>query len=201
MTRNRIPPSLPILAEAVSKLFHPFVEVVVHDLNKNRIAHLSGQLSPRKAGDPSYLSKADRSLPPGVYGPYSKLSSDGKAMKSVSMVLPAENQDRFMVCINFNISEFQNIQSVMSSLVSLAGVQALEEIFDENWQDKIHKFINETLKEKHLTLSQLSRDEKKELVFELRKKGAFKGKNAAAYIAQVLDISRASVYGYLKENE
>lgn len=188
------------LSEGVFKLFHPFIEVVIHDLREDKIAHLAGTRSPRKKGDPSFLSQADRSLPPGVYGPYSKISAEGKAMKSVSIVFPSDNTERYMLCINYDISEFQNIQTLMSSLTNLTGLKPLEKVFEENWQDKVHSFINEILIKKGVTLNQLSRDEKKELVFLLRKKGAFKQKNAATYIAQILKVSRASIYGYLKEN-
>lgn len=196
---KNFPPDLRFLADGVSKLFHPFVEVVIHHLDKNKIVHLAGPLSSRKPGEPSYLSKADRSLPPGVYGPYSKLSSEGKAMKSLSIVFVEENYGRYMMCFNFDVSEFQQIQSLMGRLTGLSGVKPLEDIFDENWQDKIHKFINESLMERGHTLNQLNREDKKDLVFKLRQKGAFNGKNAAAYIAKVLNVSRASIYSYLKE--
>jgi len=33
----------------------------------------------------------------------------------------------------------------------------------------------------------------------LKKEGAFETKNAASYVADVLQISRATVYNYLKE--
>lgn len=188
------------IAEGVFKLFHPFIEVVIHDLKKDKIAYLMGTQSPRKKGDPSFLSKADRSLSPGVYGPYSKMSAEGKAMKSVSVVFQSDTPERYMLCMNYDISEFQNIQTLLSSVTALTGLKNLEEVFEENWQDRIHKFVSEVLIQKSLTLNQLTRDDKKELVFLLRDKGAFKQKNAATYIAQILKVSRATIYGYLKEN-
>lgn len=190
---------LKFLAEGILKLFHPFVEVVVHHLDKNKILYLAGASSSRTVGESSYLSKADRSLPPGVYGPYSKMSSEGKAMKSVSIVFPFEKSGRTMMCINYDVSEFQKVQSLMGTLTAFTGMKSLEEVFDENWQDRIHKYISEVLIEKGLTVSQLNRENKKELVFKLREKGVFNGKNAAAYIGQILNVSRASIYGYLKE--
>ncbi len=192
---------LEFLAEGISKLFLPFVEVVVHDLKANKLVFLSGHLTPRKIGDSSYLSKADRSLPPGVYGPYSQINSKGKPTKSISIVLPSDGNERLMICINFDVSDFQHLHSLIGNLTSLSNMESLEEIFDENWQDKIHKFVSESLAERGLTLDQLSREDKKEIVFLLRKKGAFNGKNAASYIAQILNVSRASIYGYLKEDE
>lgn len=188
-----------LLSEGIFKLFHPWIEVVIHDLSKNKIVSIVGTQGLRKVGDPSYLSKADRTLPPGVFGPYSKHNSDGKAMKSVSVVFSTEKNERFMMCINFDISEFQPIQTIIGTLISFPGIKPLQEVFDENWQDKIHQFINKILTEKGRTLNQLNRTDKKELVFTLRDQGAFNGKNAASYIAQILKVSRASIYGYLSE--
>ena len=69
----------------------------------------------------------------------------------------------------------------------------------EDWQERINHYIHNYLAEHHLTLETLTRQEKKELIDHLQQIGAFTAKNAATYIAQILNISRASVYGYLKE--
>jgi predicted transcriptional regulator YheO len=47
------------VAEAISKLLHPLAEVVVHDLEANRIVHIFNALSGRKVGDPSLLDDLD----------------------------------------------------------------------------------------------------------------------------------------------
>ena len=65
--------------------------------------------------------------------------------------------------------------------------------------DIFAQFIENYLREQSLSLRQLGKEEKKELIFALKEHGAFKGKNAAQYIADSLKISRASVYSYLKE--
>ena len=192
------------IGQAIAQIFHPFVEVVVHDLSKNKILSITSTSKVRGAGECSYLSKADRSLPDGIYGPYTKINEQGQTIKSISIVGAATlggRENRIMTCINFDISEFQQVQTLMESLTSLSSMQPLGEIFQENWQDRIHRFTHEALREKGLSLNQLSREEKKSLVFSLRNQGAFQGKNAAAYIAQMLNVSRATIYGYLKEGE
>jgi predicted transcriptional regulator YheO len=45
----------------------------------------------------------------------------------------------------------------------------------------------------------LNRDHKRELVLALHAEGAFKGKSAANYVANVLGMGRATVYKHLKE--
>ena len=77
--------------------------------------------------------------------------------------------------------------------------QKQENFFDDHWQDKIHSYIADYLSAHKKTVGQLSREEKQNLVIHLEAKGAFHGKNAASYIGQILKISRASVYAYLKK--
>ena len=220
------------LAEALFRLFSPWVEVVVHSLDENKILYISGVNRVRRAGDSSLLSKADRLLPPGVYGPYFHANSSGRALKSISVVFQEENKKRVMICVNLDISQFQWIQSVMGSLTSVSSDSSsdsssetsekigkkssigktrslgkasraekaplLVDFFDENRQDKINRFVADWVGQKGLVLEQLGKKEKQELILQLQKHGAFQTKNAAAYIARTLDISRASVYGYLK---
>ena len=44
----------------------------------------------------------------------------------------------------------------------------------------------------------LSKDKKQELIKALYREGAFKAKNAATYVADVLHLSRATIYNYLR---
>jgi predicted transcriptional regulator YheO len=50
-----------------------------------------------------------------------------------------------------------------------------------------------------LSLNLLTRDHKRELVLALHAEGAFKGKSASNYVANVLNMGRATVYKHLKE--
>lgn len=54
------------------------------------------------------------------------------------------------------------------------------------------------LKKNNLSLRDLTRKEKKEVVRHLYGKGLFNFKNAAPFIASTLKISRATLYNYIK---
>ncbi|MNL72738.1 hypothetical protein D3C87_1980970 [compost metagenome] len=49
-----------------------------------------------------------------------------------------------------------------------------------------------------MSLSSLSRGEKRELVDALHSEGAFRGKSSYDYVANVLNMGRATVYKYAK---
>ena len=187
------------IAQSIELLFAPQVEVVLHDLQRNRIQFIAGPKSTRKKGDPSHLSDADRSLPCGVIGPYKKVGDGGERQRSISTVLEGDDgTPSYMLCINFNIGELETALHVLSAHITKDQEGTLEEHFAENWQDQINSFIEEYLRQRSSSLRQLRRDEKRELVVALKKNGAFKGKHAAQYIADSLKISRASVYEYIK---
>jgi predicted transcriptional regulator YheO len=104
-----------------------------------------------------------------------------------------------MLCINLAMGELEAANTILSKLLSNSEDKTLSEHFSENWQDKINTFIEGYLSQNRATVRQLGREEKKELILALKNNGAFKGKHAAQYIADSLKISRASVYGYIKE--
>jgi predicted transcriptional regulator YheO len=54
------------------------------------------------------------------------------------------------------------------------------------------------LQERRITLNAMTRDHRRQLVEALHAEGAFKGRSAANYVANVLGLGRATVYKYLK---
>ncbi len=70
-------------------------------------------------------------------------------------------------------------------------------LFKDDWQEKINQTIHLYLNDHHLSLKSLTRTEKKKLIEYLHKLGVFNVKNAASYIAKILNVSRATIYNYL----
>ncbi len=54
------------------------------------------------------------------------------------------------------------------------------------------------LQQRQLALNGLGREQRRELVAALYAEGAFQGKSATHYIANVLGLGRATVYKYLQ---
>ena len=125
-----------------------------------------------------------------IYHPFSKRRVGDASLFS------AEEKKQFIVekCIG----PYEKTNWDGKKLKSISSI-----IHDEN--DKavgmlwINQYVHSYLQEHGLTLEYLSRPEKKSLIFHLQEVGAFTGKNAAQYVAQVLKISRATVYNYLAE--
>lgn len=190
------------IAEAVGLLLAPHVEVVIHDLKTNTIAYIYNNLSKRKVGDPSLLEEMPAfQKSKEVFPPYLKVNWDGRKIKSVSALLKDRQGKAIgLFCINLDISSFEALQHVLFDFIG-SKLEKPDLLFKNDWKERVNTFITAHLKENGLTLTSMTRNEKKNLLLELLEEGAFEEKNAAAYIADLLHISRATVYNYLKEKE
>lgn len=190
------------MIEAIVRLFHPFVEVAVHDLKTERIVLLYNNLSKRKVGDRSPL--AELKVPtqefPNYFDPYYKVNWDGQPLKCTSVTIRDEKGKAIgLICFNFEVSVFQHFQTQLGKWLAVAeGADNPIEMFGENWQKQLTDLIDGYLETHQLVLEHLNRKQKKELVQYLYQKGGFHFKKAAPFIAQLLKISRASVYNYIQ---
>lgn len=190
------------MIEAIVKLFDPYVEVAVHDLITERIVLLYHNLSKRQVGDKSPLAelKVKTDEFPDHFEPYYKTNWDGKPLKCTSITIrDKQGKPIGLICFNFDVSVFQYFHNQLSKWLAIGkeGTNPIEMYEGENWQNLITELIESYLKEHQLTLDHLTRQQKKELVKYLYQKGGFHFKKAAPFIAQLLKISRASVYNYM----
>lgn len=193
------------VANAISKLLHPFAEVVIHDLEKDQVAAIFNALSKREVGDSSYLDRIDfdhKGKIPDIIGPYEKLNFDGRKLKSISIVIKsAKGLALGFLCINLDVSVFTKYQGILNTFLSSFdshNTQETEVIFKDDLYEQINVFVQNYCIENNLNIDALSRAEKKHLILKLKQHGALHGKNSSHYIARTLDISRATVYNYLK---
>ena len=183
------------IADSLVNLMSPFIEVAIHCAKTNKIIFIKGSLSKRAVGDPSLLDEDLSSIDQNIY---IKLNFDGKLVRSTSIPLKHNNVIVGLMCINYDISALQEINNLTNLLLTKSLDQKPEALFKNDWQDKIHEIIHKILQEKNLQFNTLTNHHKKELVHDLYELGAFSEKNAADYIANTLDISRATVFNYLK---
>ena len=195
--------SLPF-AEAFSCLLYPFAEVVVHDLAKDQIEAIYNPFSKREVGDSSYLDRVDFKGSETLIGPYEKTNWDGRAMKSISIVIRNPlGKAEGVLCVNLDVSVFESasqlIRNFLNHKESLS--ENSQKIFKDDLYEKINQYVQHYCHDNQVSYEALNRIQKKELILLLEKNGAFEGKNAANYVGRILGISRATVYNYLKGEE
>ncbi|WP_237885298.1 helix-turn-helix transcriptional regulator [Pseudomonas sp. PGPR40] len=190
------------IADAIATLFFPHAEVVLHDLRTQKVDYIANNLSKREIGDDSSLEDMlSEDVTERNIGPYEKLNWDGQKIRSLSTVL-RDNEGRplAVLCINLNISLFENAKAALDLFLSPTKlIPQPDSLFRDDWQERINTFLHAWLRERQLSLNVLTRDHKRELVLALHAEGAFKGKSASNYVANVLNMGRATVYKHLKE--
>jgi D-arginine utilization repressor len=189
------------IAEAISILLFPHAEVVLHDLRTGCIGAILNNFSKRAVGDESLLDDmGNLSESQNVFPPYFKTNWDGRKMKSVTAVLRSQaGKPIGLLCINLDISKWKEMHHFILDLISPA-TEMPDFLFKNDWKEKINSYVSNYLKQHALRLESLDKAEKQKLLFALQKEGAFETKNAPSYIADVLQISRATVYNYLKKS-
>lgn len=187
------------VAKAIEALLHPYAEIVLHDLATQKIAAIFNNYSRRNAGEDSLLEKELHAKKlPDYFEPYEKTNWNGKKIKSTTATIrDAKGKPVGLFCINLDISKLEELQLMLSTFMG-GGQQLLpKELFSDDWKEKINLFVHGYLKKQGKTLATMTKEDKRLLVLKLFEEGAFRAKHAAAYVGNVLDISRATVYKYL----
>jgi D-arginine utilization repressor len=189
-------------AEAFARILYPFAEVIVHDLAKDQIEAIYNPLSRREVGDSSYLDRVNLDSTETIIGPYEKTNWDGRSMKSISIIIRnLQGVAEGFLCVNIDVSVFESANQILVSFLenNKQMNKKTELIFKEDLYEKINLFVRNFCRDNQVSISALSRSEKKEIICTLLDQGAFNERNAANYVGRVLGISRATVYNYLKE--
>lgn len=198
---QHIQPYLSII-HGIIALFAPFVEVTIHDVTSGKISAIYGTITNRKAGDLSPVTELQLPVEkfPDVFDPYYETNWDGRKIKCTTVtVRDAAQNPVALICFNFDVSVFQDMQVNLKTFLAVKeNTTNPVELYGGNWQEKIDTLVSQYLSQHKLILGKLTREQKQALIEKLSQQGVFFLKNAAPYIANKLDISRATVYNYLK---
>ena len=191
-----------IMAEALAKLFQPFVEVVVHDIEKSRIAAIFNNTSRRFVGDDSMVQDAEGLTDgPDVHGPFEHRAFDGRRLKYTSIVLRDDaGQAIGLMCVNVDVSPLERVEESIAAFLRTGNdPAALDAHFRDDWQQRIRAFVQDYCQQRETSIERMARAERASLVRALHQAGAFRAKNAAGFVANVLGVSRATVYNDLAD--
>ena len=185
------------VAEAISTLFHPHVEVALHDLSSGRIVRLWNPVSGRRPGDESLIEPDFPRNGPSesVIGPYEQVDVRGHRTTSVSVTV---DEGRMLLCINFDRSALDGAIGVLMSLAA-GRVERPAELFSRDWRVRINESIADWCASRNLVARDLDKATRGELVKHLDHEGLFETRNAAEHVATALGVSRATVYNLRKE--
>ncbi len=188
------------IADSIAQLLAPHAEVVIHDLALGSIAAIYNNFSGRELGDPSDLGEElDLTNLPDVFEPYRTVSDDGRLIKSTTAVIRDEQGSAVgLMCINLDVTLMDQAQRALATFLVEGSAQQLPgQLFADESKEKIALYVRTYCTDRGLTQNVLNRAQKQDLVADLHRQGAFQAKSCADHVAQVLGISRATVYKYL----
>ena len=193
------------MVEGVVKLLHPYAEAAIHDLRQGKIVAIYNNISKRKVGDPSVVTELGVDVKdfPDVFDPYYKTNWDGRRLKCISTTVRDSNGAPIgLICINFDTTAFENMNVHLNTFLTLQNKASLNPVeqFAVDWKEQVNEYINAFSLRHNVALPALGKQEKSELVQQLYHHGLFNYRDAAAYVAKVLGVSRTTVYNYLKED-
>jgi D-arginine utilization repressor len=189
------------IGEAVATLFHPYVEVVLHDLRSGRIVRIWNVSTDRKVGDLSHLNRPQDQFAAdqAVLGPYEKaLPSQGRT-KSITAGLRDPNGELIgFLCINIDVTPIDGLTAILTKFAS-SDMKRPEPIYRNDLQQHIAYLVRDYSLKVNKPIEHLDKRERIELVARVDKTGLFQARNSIVLVAKAMQLSRASVYNLLAE--
>ncbi|MGW8884149.1 helix-turn-helix transcriptional regulator [Streptomyces sp. NPDC055749] len=198
------------IAVALGKTLPGLCEVVLHDLRNpdHAIRVIENNLSGRQVGDSATelgLARIGDPEYPSVIQNYANHFPDGRPVKSTSIGIKNAAGDYIAaLCLNLDVSVLSPLALTLANLVATETEteterrqEPLETLRNRNARE-LRLIVESHAAERAVSPRALPREAKRELVRRLHQDGYFESRDAAQVIAELLGISRATVYNYAK---
>lgn len=188
-------------------------EVVLHDLSQpeKSIIFIAGELTDRELGGPITdvgLKRLRNENNPDDVLNYKNELEDGRVLKSSTMFVTDDDGHVLgCLCINYNITNLYMVENTIKNFCALErrdktdneNTESQHEIFADDINDVMEKMLSNSLKEVEIPIPYMEKEDKIKVIEYLDKKGAFMIKGAVDHAAEKLNVSRYTIYNYLKE--
>ncbi|PCJ47116.1 MAG: hypothetical protein COA74_12130 [Gammaproteobacteria bacterium] len=177
------------------------VEVVLHDLETDRIVAIEGAFSNREVGDASLVDiKALTFSKEGdVIGPYVQENWDGEMLRSMSVILYSDDAEPIgLLCVNTKTATLSAAANLLASLTEINTMPKPQALFNLDWRQTINKTVSETLASRCVALVAAKRSDKIAILTALETANIFDIRGSHQYVIKILGMSRASFYKLLK---
>ncbi|HHY59641.1 MAG TPA: transcriptional regulator [Clostridia bacterium] len=196
------------IADGIAQTFGKNAEVVVHDLRQpeKSLIYMAGNITGRKLGAPITnlvleTLKKNGDQAPNLIG-YQTTTKDGKILKS-STIFIRDDDGKIIgcLCINLDITELITCQKILEyyTRTEKPNEPTTQEEFFNDVNDAMAGIVQGVLADYPVPVQLMEKDDKLIIVKKLDEKGVFLVRGAVEYVANVLGVSRYTVYNYLDE--
>jgi len=190
------------IADAITQLFRPSVEVVIHEIATDAVFYIANPISGRKIGDISLLGMESHALNSNetIIGPYEKAGEKGQRLRSITSVLRDDRHVAIgLLCINLDYSVYEPALDLLENLIRPPQTEKHPEfLFQNDWRDQIKLEVRAFVVKNNIKLEALSPSDRRTLVGHLDGKNLFYAKKSIEQLASILSVSRATAYNDLK---
>jgi D-arginine utilization repressor len=189
------------IGEAIAALFHPLVEVVLHDLRSGRIVRIWNCRTDRRAGELSHLHRPQDqfSETQAILGPYEKaLPFQGRTKSITAGVRDVDNKLIGFLCINLDVTLIDQATTMLTSFAA-AQMKRPEPIYRNDLQLHISYLVRDYSMEVNKPIDHLNKEQRVELVAAVDRAGLFQARKSVELLARAMHVSRATVYNLLAE--
>lgn len=195
------------IGECIARQFGKDCEVVLHDLTRSYdntiVAIWNGHVTGRKVGgggtDAGLSILRGTALPKDQYS-YINKTKEGRILRSSSKYfLDDKGNVVGSLCINYDITDFVEVQNVMLKLTTLEDSESKEEVFTSNVDELLDVLMKKAVEQTGRSVESLDKEDKAAVVRYLDTKGAFLIKKSVEKVADFLGVSRFTIYNYLNE--
>ena len=192
------------LTDALGQTFGKHCEIVVHDFNSPEssiIAITNGSLTGRKVGDTldALGFQLLKTHPASDLINYRTKTKDGKDLRSSSVFLRDEKGQIFgALCINVDVSGLLKAQDWIQEALG-SSMTTIDERFERSVEEVLETLIQNAISSVGKSPGDMTREEKVAIVAYLEAKGAFLIRYSVERIAELLGMTKYTIYNYLDE--
>lgn len=191
------------LGEGISKTFGKYCETVIHDMKnkKNSIISINnGHVTGRSIGDGLDLLGTHREIDDFLAG-IDLINCQGrtknrKLIKSSTFHLIGDDY-HFAFGINFDYTLFSLAEAVIKDFIKVG--EDMEATMMEYGENKLKNILNDCIQAVGKPPSMMNKADRMEVIKLLKEKNAFTFQKSIPVISEALQISRYTIYNYLKE--
>lgn len=193
------------VVDGVSALIGSHCEIVLHsleDLERSAICIANGHNTNRREGSPITdlaLKSLHNLQTDSVSKPYFTRAKSNGLMKSVTIAIRNKQQRIIgLLCININL-DVPMSQFVKSLLPPQTDSETSAVNFASSVEDLVAQTVEKTIEEITSDRQVANNNKNRQIVVSLFEKGIFDIKDAINLVAERLDISRHTVYLYIRQ--
>ena len=194
------------MADALSISFGKKCEVVVHDFAdlSSSLIHIAGNMTGRKVGAPitdlayrTYKDQGDDAKDLAGY----RTITNGRIMKSSTVFLRnSSGQVVGCMCVNMDVTDLLNAKAALDEATYFPeGAAYIPERFASSFQETLESILEGIVRDMGKQPASMDKDERLEFIRRLHKHDVFVFKGAVNQVAQLLGVTRYTVYNDLKE--